>query len=269
MKLLALAGWLLAAGAAIAADWRDSLSSPKPGPFPALPSLRAEYRFGWGALPAARAELDFSRTPQAGQQLVMTTATTGAVRALWQLDARHEATCRPVTLAPIQVQQTERYRDETHRVRATYDAAGVSRIRETQPAKGKATPAKTKRFKCPNVFDLQSSLLFVRSQTLRKGEVYRLIVYPATDAYLAQVQVAGRERIRVAGRDWPAIRLDVKLQSIDRKLELGPHKKFRRASAWLSDDRDRVLLKANAEVFIGSVWVEMEKLEIRGKTTPP
>lgn len=263
MRGLLLLGCLLVAGPALANDWRASLSPPKPGSFPALPSLRAEYRFGWGAISAARAEFDFSRTPQGEQRLVMTTATTGAVRPLWQLDARHEAVARAATLSPIRLEQTEKYRDETHRVRATFDASGVSRLRESQPAKGKAAPAKPKRFQCPNVFDLQTSLLFVRSQTLRTGEVYRLVVYPATDAYLAQVQVAGRERIRVAGRDWPAIRLDVKLQSIDRKLGLGPHRKFRRASAWLSDDRDRVLLKANAEVFVGRVWVEVEKLEFR------
>ncbi len=198
----------------------------------------------------------------------MTTATSGAVRAMWRLDARHEALCRPATLTPLSISQTEIYSDETHRTRVTFDAEGVTRIRESTPASGKpksTKPPKPKRFKCPNVLDLQTSLLFVRSQQLRQGESYSMVVYPSTGAYFAQVQVVGRERIQVTGRAWPAVKLDIKLRTIDRDLELGPHRKFRKASVWLSDDRDRVLLKANAEVFIGSVWVELEKLDLARK----
>lgn len=266
--MLRAALFLLLGFPASAADWRASLSSPKPGNFPALPPLRAEYRFGWGAVPAARAQFDFSRTALGEQRLVMTTATSGAVRALWRLDARHDALCRPTTLAPISVEQTETYRDETVRTRATYDAAGVSRTREEIPAGRKAAsgpPPKTKRFQCPNVFDLQTALLFMRSQPLRPRESYSFVVYPATGAYLARLEVLGRERIDIGGRTWPAVKLDVKLQSIDKKLVLKPHKKFRKASVWLSDDRDRVLLKANADVFVGSVWVELEKLAVARK----
>ncbi len=222
---------------------------------------------GWGAIPAAKAEFDFSRTSKGEQRLVMTTATSGAVRKLWRLDARHEALCRPATLLPLSLQQTETYSDETLRTRVTFNAGGVSRVRESKPASGKASgkPAKTKRFECPNVFDLPTSLLFIRSQPLRQGESYSLVVYPATDAYLARLQVFGRERIEAGGRTWPAVKLDVKLHAIDKKLALGPHQKFRKASVWVSDDRDRVLLKANAEVFVGSVWAELEKLDVARK----
>lgn len=253
-----LLAWLGVLSPLFAADWRESLSPPKTGAFPPLPPLRAQYRFGWGAIPAARAEFDFSRTKQGEQRLVMTTATSGAVRALWRLDARHEAYCRPATLRPLRLEQSETYSDESHRVRVTFDAAGVSRLRESKPAKGKA---RTKRFECPDVFDLQTSLLFVRSQTLRTGESHSFVVYPATDAYLARVQVVGRERISVAGRAWPAVKLDVKLHTLDRQLELGPHRKFRKASVWVSDDRARILLKAQAEVFVGSVWAELERVD--------
>ncbi len=43
-----------------------------------------------------------------------------------------------------------------------------------------------------------------------------------------------------------------------KNLELEPHKKFKRAFAWLSDDRDRMLLKIEAEIFVGSVWCELQ-----------
>lgn len=265
MKRLLLFVALLASLPAQAADWRASLSPPRPGSFPAMTPVRAFYRFGWGTVPAARAEFDFARAGPGEQRLTMKTSTTGAVRALWRMDAVHEAYCRLATLTPLRLLQTETYRDEIERSRVTFDAEGVTRLHESTLPDGRlrtgVRPPKPKRFECPHVFDLQTTLLFIRSQRLKDGEKYRLVVYPSTAAYLAEVEVAGRERIQVAGQSWPAVKVNLRLQTVSRDLALGPHKKFRKASAWLSDDRERWLLKATTEVFVGSVWVELERVE--------
>ena len=58
-------------------------------------------------------------------------------------------------------------------------------------------------------------------------------------------------------------KLELKLRRITKKLELEPHAKFKRATAWLSDDRDRLLLKIQAEVSVGSVWTELESVQFR------
>jgi hypothetical protein len=262
VKVALLSAWLLALLPVQAGDWRDSLTSPRPGKFPPLAPLKANYQFGWGSLNAASAEFVFSKTPSGDLRLTTSTATTGAVRALWRMDARSESICRASSLRPVSLVQTETYRDESHRTRADFDAEGVSRIRERQPLKGK--PAKIRRFEWRNVFNLQTALLFVRSQPLRQGESYSFIVYPATDPYLARVTVLGREKVKTPGRTGPAIKVGIQLQSIDKKLELVEHQKFKRGTAWLSDDADRILVKATAEVFVGSVWVELEKLTSAG-----
>ena len=44
------------------------------------------------------------------------------------------------------------------------------------------------------------------------------------------------EKIKAAGNTWPAIKLGLKLQLVEKNLELGQHKKFKRAFAWFSDD---------------------------------
>jgi hypothetical protein len=77
--------------------------------------------------------------------------------------------------------------------------------------------------------------------------------------------VAGREKMTAAGREWPAIRCDIKLRSIEKDLTLSPHDKFKRATAWLSDDEDRLLLRIEADVFIGAISAELEKVEFEGK----
>ena len=112
----------------------------------------------------------------------------------------------------------------------------------------------------PGVLDLHSALLYIRSQPLADGNVHRIVVYPATGAYLATVTVAGRETVAVGAGAYKAIKLDLQLSKIGKKRELEPHKKFRRASVWISDDADRLLLRIEASVFVGTVFAELQSV---------
>jgi hypothetical protein len=250
---------LLLAAAARAADWQATLTPLQPGPFPPLRPLHATYRFGWSAMHAATADFDFSQTKDGPLKLEVKARSEGVVRKLWKMDAAHTALCDAATLLPISMRQKETYRDETLTTSLDFDAGGVSRLRESDPP-GKSPP-KTKRFKYAGLFDLHSALLFVRSQPLSNGDVVRIVVYPAVDPYLAEIEVLGRERIEVAKKKYDAVKLGLKLREITKKLELKPHAKFKKGTAWLSDDRDRLLLKIQAEVFVGKVWTELESVK--------
>jgi hypothetical protein len=124
-----------------------------------------------------------------------------------------------------------------------------------------ATPPKLKTFRVPNVADMHSALLLVRSQPLLDGDRYSLVVYPGRTAYLANISVVGHESLEVAGRKYKAVKLRVLLQHITKKLELEAHQKFKNAFAWVSDDKDRLLLKIKSEVFVGSVWMELQSVK--------
>ena len=250
---------LLLALPALAADWRDELTPPQPGKFPALRPLTATYKFGWGKLSAATAEFDFSRPEPGLLKLTVGAKSVGAVRALWRMDTQHEALARAGTLQPLSLVQVETYKSEVESTHATFDAEGVSRLHESKPAP--KTQAKVKRFKCPDVFDLHTALLFIRSQPLEHGDHYSFVVYPSTSPYLAEVAVIGRERLKAAGTSYDAVKLEVRLRAVKKDLTLAPHKKFKQAQAWISDDRDRLLLRVEAEVFVGSVWAEMERVD--------
>ena len=58
-----------------------------------------------------------------------------------------------------------------------------------------------------------------------------------------------------------AIKLDLQLSKIGKDRELKPYKKFRRATAWFADDGDRVLLRIEAQVFVGTVFGELQSVE--------
>jgi Protein of unknown function (DUF3108) len=239
-----------------AADWQATLSKEPVGNFPELRPLRASYRFGWSGMTAAIGEVHFAKPSNDRFQLEGTGRTIGFVRALWKLDVTNRAVANSQTLAPIETQQSESYRSKKIATHLTFTNSGVTRVR-TEGAGAKTT---TRNFTFPNLFDLHSAALYLRSQPLKQGSVYRLPIYAATNAYLATVAVTGREKISVHAGTYNAIKLDLQLKRIGKHLELEPHKKFRRATIWVSDDAERLILRIDAQIFVGTVFAELQSV---------
>jgi len=207
---------------------------------------------------AATGEIHFTKPSNERYQLEGTGRTIGFVRALWKLDVTQRAIANSHTLAPIEMQQTESYRSKKIVTRLTFTNTGVTRARTE--GQGSNAETKSKQFVFPNLFDLHSAALYLRSQPLKQGEVYRLPIYPATNAYLAIIRVTGQEKISVRGGTYNAIKLDLQLKRIGKHLELEPHKKFRRATIWVSDDTERLVLRIDAQVFVGTVFAELQSV---------
>jgi hypothetical protein len=248
----------------LAADWEATLSKEPPGNFPELRPLRAFYRFGWSGVTAATGEIHFTKPANDRFELEGTGRTIGFVRALWKLDVTQRAVANAQTLAPIETQQTESYRSKKLATHLTFNNGGVTRARtEGEGATAKTT---TRDFSLPNLFDLHSAALYLRSQPLKQGNVYRLAVYPATNPYLAIIKVTGREKISVRAGSYNAIKLDLQLKRIGKHLELEPHKKFRHATIWVSDDAERLILRIEAQIFVGTVFAELQSVRFDNPT---
>jgi hypothetical protein len=241
-----------------AADWQAKLSKEPAGNFPELRPLRASYRFGWSGVTAATGEIHFTKPSDDRFQLEGTGRTTGFVRALWKLDVTQRAIANSHTLAPIETQQSESYRSKKIVTHLAFTNSGVTRARTE--GQGDKAETKSKQFAFPNLFDLHSAALYLRSQPLKEGSVYRLAVYPATNAYVAIIKVIGREKISVRAGTYNAIKLDLQLKRVGKHLELEPHKKFRRGTIWVSDDAERLVLRIDAQVFVGTVFAELQSV---------
>ena len=242
----------------LAANWEMTLSKEPAGNFPELRPLRASYRFGWSGLTAATGDVHFSKPTGDKFQFDGTGGTIGFVRALWKLDVNHRAVANAETLHPLETQQTESYRSKKIVTNLTFTAVEVTRTRTE--GEGAAAKTTTRQFSLPDLFDLHSAALYLRSQPLRDRSVYRVVVYPATNAYLATLSVVGREKVSVRAGTYNAIKLDLKLKRIGKHLELEPHKKFRRASIWVSDDAERLLLRIEAQIFVGTVFADLQSV---------
>jgi hypothetical protein len=241
----------------LAENWEAKLSKDPAGNFPEVRPLRATYRFGWSGFTAATGDVHFTKPSENKFQLDGTGRTIGLVRALWKLDVNYQAAASAETLRPIETQQIEDYRSKKIATHLTFTNNGVTRARTE--GKGGAE-AKTRQFNFPDLFDLFSAMLYLRSQPLKDHSVYRVVVYPATNAYLATVTVIGREKISVHAESYSAIKLDLQLKRIGKHRELEPHRKFRRATIWVSDDAERLPLRIEAQVFVGTVFAELQSV---------
>lgn len=250
---------VLFASPVLGAKWEETVTASSPPSFPGPRPMHAKYGFGWSGFPGATAEVRLTKPSGDRFQLEGSIHTIGLVRALWKFDATQTSSANAGTLRPLEMKQIENVRNKKTVTSLSFDSSGVT-SKETETP-GKSGGPKVRRFDLPNLFDLYSALLYLRSQSLQDRSFQRIVVYPATSAYLATVTVLGRERLTGPAGAYNAIKLDLQLSKIGKSRELEPHRKFRRATVWLSDDSDRLLLKIQAQIFVGTVFAELQSVE--------
>jgi hypothetical protein len=235
----------------IACAWQSTLSPIVTGPFPEIRPFLAEYRLGWAEIEAAKARAAISYQ---GKNAILTSsgATTGLARTLYQLDASLDATADRASLQTIRSEQNEKYATRTLSTRIEGNKGSLTSLRE---------------WIAPDAIrDLFAASLFIRSQSLAKGEKVRTLVFPGGSPFLVDIESLGPEKITIANSPRDALRLDIKIQSVNTKKgnALEPHRKFRSGTLWLSNDPDRILLRAEVQVFVGYVFAELSSFQRAG-----
>ncbi|MDQ6625832.1 MAG: DUF3108 domain-containing protein [Verrucomicrobiota bacterium] len=259
-QLLSFVVLLAAAASALAAEsWEATVSPFAPGSFPELRPLRAKYNFGWNGVTAATGDIRLARTGIGRFELEASGGTLGFARSLWPYDVKHMGVSDVHTLRPIEVAEVETFRKKEVTTKAIFTPEQATTVQEERH--GSAVKSKTRGFTFPNIFSVDSALLYLRTQPLKEGSVERVVIYPATSAYLATISVIGHEQITVPTGKYDAIKIDLQLNKIGKKHELQPHKKFKHATIWLSNDADRLILRVETQVFIGTVFAELQSVQ--------
>jgi hypothetical protein len=220
--------------------------------------MHLHYAFGWNGVTAAEADFKFFKTPDGRLQLDANGHTIGLARNLWPFDVTHVSFTDARSLRPLQVRETEVLRSKKFETEVSFTPQGVTSKREEQ--RGNVAKSKTRQFQMANVHSIDSALLYLRSQPLVEG-AQRVVVYPSTSAYLCTITPLGREHINIAAGSYEAIKLDLQLNKIGKKHELLPHKKFRRATIWISDDPNRLVLRIETQIFAGTIFAELQSVQ--------
>ena len=242
-----------------AENWESTVPPLTPGPFAEIRPARAQYNFAWHGLTAATAELHLTKTADGHFRLEASGGTTGLARALWKFDVKNTSTSDARTFRPIEAREVETGSGKTLDTDVSFAPDKVTSRREERI--GSSVKSKTRTFDFPDVLSLNSAMLYLRAKPLQLGAVQRIVVYPATSGYLCTVTVVGRERITVPTGAYDAIKVDLQLDKIGKMRELLPHKKFKRASVWLTNDADHMILRIEAQVFIGTVVAELQSIQ--------
>lgn len=236
-------------------DWRPNLTTDSRGSFPDPQPLHATYNFSWSGITAGTADV-YLHPGEGSFILEGKGRSVGLARVLWKFDVDYRSVADAQTLHPVEVHQVENARGKRVETNLSFSDAGVTSTR----LEGNRASPRTKTFALDSLHDLLSALLYLRSQPLRDRNLYRLAVYPANSAYVATITVLGRDRVKVRTGSYNAIKLDLQLQRVNRKNELEPHRKFKRATAWVSDDNDRLLLRIEGQILVGTVAGEIQSV---------
>jgi Protein of unknown function (DUF3108) len=237
-------------------DWASTLTHDARGNFPDLRPGHATYVYGWSGITAATSEVSFRPGEQQTFVLEAKGRTVGLARILWRFDLSYRSVVNAQTLRPLETHQVETARGKRIETTLKFSNEGV----DSRRLEGNRATPTVKDFALENLYDLQSVFLYLRSQPLGDHSVYRMAVYPANSAYVATVTVLGREHLRVRPGNYNAIKMDLNLQRVNKKNELEPHRKFKRATIWLSDDNDRVILRIESQIFVGTVTAELQSI---------
>ncbi len=244
--------------------WQESLTPDQPGPFPEVAPFVATFKIGWSEIEAARAHAAITYE---GSQVALAAGggTDGLARSLYQLDAVFLGTVDRPTLHTLRSDQVESYSSRSLTTVVTGSNGTLQTLSIPLPPGQK--PPKWKDVKVQPVRDFFAGMLFIRSQPLAPGETVRLLMFPGGSPFLVEIESAGPRSIELADGPRDALRLDLKIQRVNTKKgnALEPHSKFRSGKIWLSNDADRIPLRAEVDIFIGYVFAEIVEHRKTGK----
>lgn len=268
-----LVGCLLLVNVAVAQKaeqkWVSELGPATAGAFPVLPDIELQYDFGWSGVKAAEALVTFEQGSGSAASMSTSLKTTGAARVLWSLNAEGSSSVDVRSMRPRRAQQVERYRKEIKAHRIDFGEAEV--VFTPLKVKGRSLmpDGRPETVKAPRPFDMSTALLFFRSQRMQRGDVYRVVTMPGKTPYLATLTVGKREKRKSKLGELDTIRCDLKLERINSKWELSPHKRVKSTTIWITNDALRLPLRIEADVFIGHVFTELQSIELLDGSPSP
>jgi hypothetical protein len=255
--LLVLASVMLHA----APEWTKEITSSTPGTHSAIESCKLEFSLSWKGIVQA-GYLDIEIAPKMiskpGRLVVQSTGySQGFAKKLFSYNHGYWSEINPTSLESLYFKSTETDSEEKIVTTNQYSSTKVEIEEVTTQFDTSKKTTLTQTFSQPDVRDLFSAILFVRSQKLDVGDTHTMLILPFKSAYLLKVSVEAKERHE--GKD--AIRLSFALRKINSKTnELVAYKKLKKpVTLWLSDDTDRIPLELRASVYIGDVRAVLTK----------
>lgn len=262
--------------------WKLSVPKPVAGPIPPLEPCRVSYTASWNnfidvgeAYITLHPTIDLERL---NEVLVMlpstditdipktcvagsaTARTKGPVKLLWkyQCDVFSIIDGAKMTPKALHFQEGAKKIGETQFFGEFASADRFRSLRVKEKDKEGTKPRSLTYRDLPTPLDLLSSILYFRRLPLDVGDEVQMVVCPNEHPYLVILTVEAHENHEVYDTDYNTIRLGIAMKKINPDGTLTEHEKFKTATVWLEKDGHRLPVEIRAEVFVGSVRVQMK-----------
>jgi Protein of unknown function (DUF3108) len=217
------------------------------------------FEFGWSGLSVAEAEINTELVNIEGEEYYHFSGrahTLSIVNLLWKMNDSAESYVRAGDLKPVKFIMRQRENSLKVDAVASFDEEQIV-LRKKDEYRGKVKPEKVWEYDNRGAFCPLSLAFFTRSIAYEPGDELSFEVIAGTDLYLVTFKVEARETIEVKAGKYRALRVVPTMQKLTGRIPTGDERKFRSATLWISDDKQRLPLKAESEVFIGTVFGEL------------
>ncbi|MGB0774834.1 MAG: DUF3108 domain-containing protein [Akkermansiaceae bacterium] len=240
--------------------WKATVGAFKPDVHPRLAPCKLEYSLSWnGALHAGRAAVEFGKKDKRYSKFYTVQAygrSTGTAATLFPYVFTYTSFMGKNSHRPLVFVSYEKDKKRIENLKNKYRKSEVQHSLTSKKIAGGKASTKSHVFSMTNVHDPLSAIMYIRARALKNGDKINLCLHPFKTPQYATITVLGREKH--AGRS--CIKLDLKLSNIDVKSHaLKNYKKMKKATLWLSDDKERILIELRSQVFIGDVRMVLTK----------
>ncbi len=240
-------------------SWKGKVQTFNKGTHPKLAPTKLHYNFSWnGAVQAGQITFEFNKKDKRYPKYDVTQAfgrSTGLAYATFPYNFSFTSFTRTSSSKPALFMADEKDKREKVTTKNRFTSKGVTHSSDTFKFSNKKTEKKRHTFAFANSHDPLSAVQYIRRQPLKTGDKLKLALHPMASPMYSEITVLGREKHM--GR--ACIKLDVKLNKIDLStMKLKPYSKLKKATLWISDDADRIMVELRSKVFIGDIRMTLQ-----------
>lgn len=234
--------------------WMKKVEPFNQGTHPKLKPTKLEYEMSWkGTVKAGSLIFEFNKKDKRYKGINITQAYGRSLNLAYGLFPYHfsmTSFTKDTTNKPLLFVADEKDKREKVKTTNTFKSTGVMHAATETDIRTNVETKRDHLFKFPNAHDPLSAIQYIRVQPLKDGEKIYLCLHPFKSPMFSEITVLGRE----IHNGKACIKLDVKLQKIDKDtMHLQAYTKLKKATLWISDDADRILMELRSKVFIGDV----------------
>ncbi|MDP8256956.1 MAG: DUF3108 domain-containing protein [Candidatus Alcyoniella australis] len=219
---------------------------------------RLSYQFGWNGIPAAEIDVEIDVVDYFGNQcyeIKIHGRTKRAIDLIWKMRDEFVTFTKTADLNPIRYsfyQREGRFTQDTDIIwNYETNVARSTRVKKHRRMKDREVEA-------DKYMDPISALFFVRTQDLDVGDVQRLSVFDGKRTHLLEYKVVSREIINVPRGRFAALKIAPRIVSSSEQDKSSGTEKVREVYFYVSDDAQRLLLRFEAEAFVGQIYGELQ-----------